>query len=42
MIERTNRSEPAPVAPQSSRGPRPALAVAVLGFFVVTLDALVA
>ena len=41
MLESMKRSEPAPVAPQPSRDPRPALAVAVLGFFIVTLDALV-
>src|SRR5919199_1206414 len=41
MLESMKRSEPAPVAPQPSRDPRPALAIAVLGFFIVTLDALV-
>src|ERR687885_1214353 len=41
MLESMKRSEPAPVAPQPSRGPRPALAVAMLGFFIVTLDALI-
>src|ERR687885_962881 len=41
MLESMKRSEPAPVAPQPSRDPRPALAVAMLGFFIVTLDALV-
>src|ERR671932_47725 len=41
MIGRAGRAEPMSVAPRSARRPRPALVVAVLGFFVVTLDALV-
>ena len=40
-IERATPPEYVPVAPGPSGGPRAALIVAVLGMFVVTLDALV-